>query len=104
MNSLIAKEAFVKIIEDFKFVHDYQDKLNLFYKDNGCEGYLYQPDCTKSVLDLLHIIFDDEDNWLEYFIFDLDFGRVNIKDAVINKNGDVINLSSSEDLYEILMN
>lgn len=101
---LINKEDFVTTIEDIKLVNSYQDGLNNFFRKNNVDGYIFQPDCTATVLRLLHNIFGeaDRDNWIEYFCFELDFGKKWKPDSVTKKDGTSIKLQTIEDLYEFL--
>lgn len=99
---MLSKEIFVQIIEDVKKKCDYQYELNDFYKSHGADGYIFQPDCSESVLLLLENIFDDKDNWISYFCFELDFGRNWKEGMVTSKHGDDIPLSTPEELYELL--
>lgn len=99
---MLSKEIFVQVIEDVKKKCDYQSELNDFYKSHGADGYIFQPDCSESVLLLLENIFDDKDNWISYFCFELDFGQ-NWKEGMItSKHGDDIPLSTTEELYNLL--
>ena len=73
---MISEKKFCKIISKIQNTWEYQGKLNDFFRNNGVDGYLFQPDCMDQVIELLEYIFhDEEDNWISYFIFELDFGR-----------------------------
>lgn len=100
----ISKEAFINVIEDLKESNDYQKNLNKFFKNNNVDGYIYQPDCSCSVVKLLHIIFEnsDADEWISFFCFDLDFGRKWKPGIVTAKDGSTINIATAEELYDYL--
>lgn len=101
---ILSKEDFVTAINDIKLVNNYQDGLNNYFRKNNVDGYIFQPDCTDTVLRLLHIYFGDadKDNWIEHFCFDLEFGKKWKKDMIKDKDGADIKLATPEDLYDYL--
>lgn len=98
------KEDFVKAIKDVESVYKYQEGLNNFFRKNNVEGYIFQPDCTVTVLRLLHMIFieNDKDAWIEYFCFELNFGKKWEPGIIRDENGLDIKLQTPEDLYDLL--
>lgn len=103
--SIISKDEFIKAISKVKAVHEYQDGLNTYFSKNGCDGNLYQPDCTDTVLNLLHTIFGkaDENEWISYFVFELEFGEKYNQGMIKDCEGECIDLSSTENLYNYLI-
>lgn len=101
---VINKEDFVKAIEDVKCSYKYQDNLNAFFKKNGVEGSIYQPDCATTTLRLLHIMFEDADvdDYISRFCIDLDFGKKWEKGCVRDVHGQSVDLSTAESLYDYL--
>lgn len=97
------KELFIEIIEDIKKVYYFQENMNSFFRENGADGYIFTPDCTGSVLKLLHSIFSDtdKDEWISYFCFELEFGT-KWKPGTITENGKDIRLGTIDDLYNLL--
>jgi len=60
------------------------------------------PSIVSSVLNYLKDSFNDKDEWISYWIFELDYGtRTDI--GVSYKNGDYIDLSSIDALYNFLI-
>lgn len=106
MNLTISKSDFIKTLNELMEAHDYQIGLNTYYKQFNCEGSLYQPDCTTTVLNLLHIIFEqsDKEEWISFFVHELDFGRKCISYCIKDRNGNCIQLRNSSDLYDLLNN
>ena len=102
---MIGKELFVEVIEDAMKSDDYQNWLNQQLISKGAEGCLFQPTCVDSVIKLLHIIFGDADseNVISYFCFELDYGRKWKEGIITEQNGEDINLSSPELLYDYLI-
>lgn len=77
----------------------------------SCEGIItYGQDLLLNNIKLLEYIFDDEDTgWIEYWIWELDFGERNSKLkygeralTVYAEDGVEIPLESIEDLYNLL--
>lgn len=104
MANIINKEDFVNVLQEVKKTFDYNNELNNFLRKNGADGYIFQPDCSSSTLRLLHLIFKNEDidNLIEYFCFELDFGKKWKPEMVKEKDGTDIKLETIEDLYDFL--
>lgn len=100
----LSKEDFVDAINDVETVFKYQEGLNNYFRKNNVEGYIFQPDCSSTVLRLLHLILgdSDKDKWIEYFCFELDFGKKWEPGMITEKDGTDIILKTPEDLYELL--
>lgn len=101
----IRKEEFVEIINDIKSVNNYSNGLNNYFKKHNVDGYLIQPDCTSAVIKLLHILFDKTPNeeLIDYFIFELDFGSKWKSGTIKGNDGLDIKLSTAEELYDYLI-
>ena len=105
---MISKEFFIQCINDVKECEEYAVKLNDFFRKNKVEGYIFQPDCSATVVRLLHEIFGkaDANDDISYFCYELDFGKRwqkgMIKDTVNGKQVD-IDMSSAEKLYDYLV-
>lgn len=100
----MTKEDFVSAIEDVKNASKYQDGLNNYFRKNNVEGFIIQPDCSSTVLRLLHNIFGEADkgDWIEYFCLDLDYGKKWKPETATEKDGSDIKLETAEDLYDFL--
>lgn len=105
MEKMISKEDFIKAINDVQKVNDYSRGLNDFFNKNNAEGWLFHPDCTDTVINLLHHIFGgkDADEWISYFCYELDFGRDYHPGSITDADGGEIKMASAEDLYEFLI-
>lgn|GEM_PF-3185139 len=104
MDKIIKKEDFLKIMEEIESTNTYSSRLNKFFEKNNVDGYIYQPNCVETALNLLHLLLKDydKDNWIEYFVFELDHGKKWKEDMVLDENGNNIVLKTSEDLYNLL--
>ena len=45
----------------------------------------------------------DEYDWIDYFMYELDFGKKYYDGCVLDKDKSIINLSTAENLYEFLI-
>lgn len=102
---MISKELFVEIIDDLNRAENYQKDLNSFFKAHDTDGYIFQPDCSVSVLKLLHEMFGkaDEADWIEYYCFELDYGKKYKPGCVVDEHNKEIDMSSAENLYDFLI-
>lgn len=101
---MISKEEFVKAINDVESVSKYHECLNNFFRKNNVEGYIFQPDCCDTVLRLLHTFFinGDKNEWIDYFCFELNFGKNWEAGLVKDEYGKEIVLNTPEALYELI--
>lgn len=60
-----------------------------------------EPACEK-IIELLEFIFNDKDNWISYWVYDLDYGSSTTLSAT-REDGSKIPLSTIEDLYNLLV-
>ena len=103
VNIMIDKNTFVKTLDGLKYVMDFNADLNHFFRTRNCDTQIVMPDCTDITINLLHEIFGEKDNneWISYFCFELDFGREHLE--IKDMNGNDIDLSTPEKLYDFLM-
>ena len=100
---ILKKERFCKTMDQIQEVYDYGDRLNEFFKKNHVDGYLYEPSCIEQALSLLSFIFQDDDQWIDYWAYELDFGRRYKYGMITDANGENIPLGTVEELYELLV-
>lgn len=104
-NKYITKKQFVAYMSELKNVMDYQKSLNKLFEKFQVDGYLYQPDCSCALLTLLHNVFKeaDEDNYIEKFCFDANFGVKTLDKVFYDKKRNEVKITSAEELYDLLM-
>ena len=108
------KESFVKILDSIDKYWELRDRkqeaIKQFYEDNVNEGFIdfmdngWTPEVEEmidSIIDALKIEMNDKDEWIDYFIFELDFGRDWKPDSVTDK-GKSVDMSSAGALYDYL--
>lgn len=106
---MINKKLFIETIntleKQFKKDHLFSEHMGMAFP-NAFEANLL-PDnniIISQIIKLLEDLTNDNDEWIQYFIWELDFGK-EYKDGCVNyKDGTNIDLSSSEKLWEFLKN
>lgn len=104
IKDVITREFFIDIMSDIKKTFKYQEGLNDYFFKNGADGYVYQPDCIDATIKILHKLFGekDADEWINYFCFELDFGKKYKEGTLKDGYGKDISLSTFDDLYDLL--
>lgn len=104
---VLTKQDFLDTIEGIKKVIDFNHDEDALADKYGC-GYPDRPDAVDTSIKLLEKIFGlEEDKYygtdIEYFIFDLEFGENYKPGMVKDSEGNEINFSSAEKLYDWLL-
>ena len=103
MKNVVTKEIFCEIIENLQTVDDYHKGLNGFFEKSGVQGFLYSPDATASVTQLLKAMFKDEDNIIGTYCFEMDYGNNYKVGYLKDEGGNEIDFSTPEKLYDYLV-
>ena len=99
----MSKESFCKVMDNYKSMFNFTDEMNDLFDKYKMDGNIYPPMCTETVIDLLEFIFNDKNQWISYWIFELDFGKDYEDGYVKDEHGEVIPLKTTEDLYDLLV-
>lgn len=101
----ITKEKFVSIMETIKKEYDSFDRVNTLLGEIFEDGQgFYKSYCYNELIELLKYIFNDFDySNIEYFIYDLEFGKKYKLGMITDKDGKDIDFSSSDKLYDYLI-
>ena len=102
--NMITKEDFIAYMDAIKKVVDFSDKYNDIIHEYA-DGYVFMPDCTVELIEVLEKIFNDEDENISYFVWELEFGeRWHPGMITITENGTKrdIKMQTVEDLWEVL--
>ena len=100
---MISKELFVKTMERLKSLDEkmnaVDDALHELSPD-FCSFYV--PEITDIVVDLLKGVFNDKDNWLDYFVFEKDFLRImKYGDVMVDNN--IVDVGNWGNVYDFLI-
>lgn len=100
---LLTKDEFVEVIDILKGVDKYHEDLNSFFVKHGAEGCIYQPDNKVAVLMVLKKMFSDTDNLLSWFCCESGYGKTGGDEYLTGDDGQPIDLSTPELLYDYLV-
>jgi len=100
---MITKEIFVKCIREIEEYDKRIENINKVLYEN-CEDAIYYPPSLKGpLLELLKAAFDDKSELIDYYIFELDYGKRWTPES-ITINGKSVRLTNPEELYTELQN
>jgi len=98
---MISKEKFIVYINKIKELRDIYDAIN--EAGSKLEMFtIYDTEYESLIVNILQDTFDDKDDWIGYFIYELDFGDKWEEGCVIN-NGVDMSLRNAGELYDILV-
>jgi len=102
---MINKEQFVKCINQLKKHDEMLDDVNKIFKKNNQDTVIFDTDLHTVIVDLLKNVFDDNSQYsnIEYFIYDLEYGKKYKSGMITDKDDKDILLSSAEELYDFLI-
>lgn len=108
MKPYISRELFIETIEAIKKQRDHDrkcaDALKTIYPDAFNGNLLYDNSALlDQLVKLLQVAFDDTGTWIEYFIYELDFGAESGRLNAYRKDGSIIDLSTPGALYDFLI-
>jgi hypothetical protein len=104
---MLSKDTFVKAINEAKRAWDYQEALNDFYREHCADGYLFQPDCSEALVEVIEEAMGlerDENGYTDvsYFCYEIDYGR-KFKPGCVKDNGVDVDFSTPEKLYDYII-
>lgn len=98
----ISKEKFIEIINAAKNQFCFQDELNDLLGKYNCDGCIYMPTLLEETVFLLEHIFKDKYHWIDYYCYELDFGKEWEEGMITGSDGKDIKLETAEDLYDFI--
>ena len=108
-NTNISKEEFVEILDRLRDSSDLVGKVNELFRNSRenvecdfCNGAALQISHESTVIILLRKLLKDADENIDYFIYELDYGRKYEVGMITDKNGHNIDFSSAEKLYDFM--
>ena len=101
MKAKVTKEWFIKNVNAIE--------QNLGWLDKLYEAEILSEDFIDKIgfaieqpVRMLQELMDDEEDWIGYWIFELDCGRKWTPGCVEDKDGDEVKLQTAEDLWNVL--
>lgn len=110
---MISKETFVSMIEKIKDLQEREEQLRIAMNALSPSFYVaYYPlsEAIEAIVDLLSSYFyadpqtRDVTNDISYYIYDLEFGKNWTPDCYTDAEGNPIDISTAEKLYDYLIN
>ena len=104
---MIAFEEFKIYIEEIKSIYDFENQLfklcYTFNKQNYNRASFEIPTLVATSINLLAELVNDKNEWIEYWFFELEFGKKSSYLTVEDGNGNNIPLTTIEDLWKIIV-
>lgn len=101
---MISKELFVLTMKDIEKEREFQDKLNNLFEEYCEDSSFMRFDLEDTIVRLLEAVFNDQENqWLSYCVYELDFLNKYYDGCTSFANGDMIDLSNWENVYDFLL-
>lgn len=88
-------ERYINIIKD---IDDFQNKVCSIF---GCEPIESVCLGDDAIIDLLALHFEDESEWISYWIYELNFGK-DYHDGAVTMDDEIVKMATVEDLYNVL--
>ncbi len=98
---MISKEKFIEYMNELQELNDTYDAINEVAKELEMFS-LYSIEYEAIILDILKTVFKDKNDWIGYFIFELDFGR-KYEDGMIEFDDIPIPMRNAGELYDVLI-
>ena len=99
---IIDYKTFERTILDLKEMEEFYSELEKVYGKYDGEAFIMPPPFNWSPIKLLKAIFHDEEDWIDYWVYELDYGK-DYQDGDVIQNGKNIPLKTIEDLYNFLL-
>jgi|WetSurMetagenome_2_1015567.scaffolds.fasta_scaffold178578_2 hypothetical protein len=99
---MITKENFVKYINELERLIDIETKISEASKGLSVFSIAFC-EHKELIINLLTDCFDDEYKWIEFFIYDLKFGKKYKDGIIIDKNNKNISMKNAGELYDYIV-
>ena len=101
---ILSENEFVKTMNSLQNFWDFEHELNELIYNRCNDGYVFLSENISTTVKVLEKMFNDEENkWIDYYIWELCFGRKWEPGMITYKNGSDCKLKTPEDLYRVLM-
>ena len=101
---ILSESEFVTTMTSLQNFWDFENELNELIYSRCNDGYVFLPENISTTVKVLEKMFNDEENnWIDYFIWDLCFGRKWHPGMITNADGSDCKLNTPQDLYKLLM-
>ena len=108
---ILSKKEFVDVMNRLREASDLQEQVNKLFHDSReniendfCNAAALQISHENSVVFLLKRIMRDQYEYIDYFIYELDYGRKYEEGMITEADGRNVDIHSSELLYDYILN
>lgn len=101
---MISKETFIKTMQRLQKLDDDMIAVDNAFRrldSDFCSFYLTAP--VDMIINIFEDIFEDEDNWLDYCAFELDYLKKYKPGMVTEADGTPIDISTWDKVYDFLI-
>ena len=99
----LSKEEFVRQIKEMQQCYDFDSMVYDASEKLGLELDIATSYLADNMIELLAFIMEDTNEDISYFCNELDFGRTWREGDIIDKDGNDIDFSTAEKLYDYLI-
>lgn len=103
----MTKEKFCEIIDEIKRLHEYESELYAVNRKYNYDADISFPTLEGTVISLLEEIFNCPETEvgtdISYFVYELDFGKDWEPGMITDKDGNDVDHSTAEKLYDWLI-
>ena len=100
---VLSFESFKNYLDSIRNLWSFEDEMNTVIRTHGGDDCSIWPSGWTDILSLLEFIFNDKEEWISYWIYELDWGKEYEDGSILNKNGSVIKLETEKELYDFLL-
>ena len=107
--SILSQQEFVDIINRLREASDLQEQVDRLFRNSRdniendfCNAAALQISHENSVVFLLKRIMNDHYEYIDYFIYELDYGRKYESGMITDENGQDIDIHTPELLYDVI--
>lgn len=100
---VLNKDEFINAMNELKKFWDFENDLNTMIYEHCSGGYIFFPDVISVTIKVLAKMFGDNDEWIDYYVWELCFGRKWKSGMITNEDGSDCKLQSLDDLYTLLL-
>lgn len=100
---VLSFESFKSYLDSIRNLWSFEDEMNTVIRTHGGDDCSIWPSGWTDILSLLEFIFNDKEEWISYWIYELDWGKEYEDGSILNKNGSVIKLETEKELYDFLL-
>lgn len=104
MKPIITYEEFESYINELKEIDEFQTQLDTLIRSYNKSGrgqaeYIHLPTLFDSVIELLQKATGDNSEYINFWIYDLDFGHKYVEGCIRCENSESIQLRTTKDLW-----